>query len=204
MSDYTDEQLILKFQKGDIKSYNEIVERFKDRLLNFVNGYMNDYAMSQNLVQDTFVKVYTHGHSYKEISKFSTWIYTIAGNLAKTELRKLKRRKTYSFSQLSNDEREFSLDRHSFVTSNSSNSEERHQKYHDIREAIPQLSEDFRNINNLGLNLEVKKTDSFNIMCNDTCPDESIEYLIIFTGKKYISGMTEDIQPQIIFINGDA
>ena len=146
MSDYTDEQLILKFQKGDIKSYNEIVERFKDRLLNFVNGYMNDYAMSQNLVQDTFVKVYTHGHSYKEISKFSTWIYTIAGNLAKTELRKLKRRKTYSFSQLSNDEREFSLDRHSFVTSNSSNSEERHQKYHDIREAIPQLSEDFRNI----------------------------------------------------------
>ena len=70
MSDYTDEQLILKFQEGDIKSFNEIVERFKDRLLNFVNGYMNDYEVSQNLVQDTFVKVYTHGHSYKEISKF--------------------------------------------------------------------------------------------------------------------------------------
>ncbi len=36
MSDYTDEQLILKFQKGDIKSYNEIVERFKDSLDQFL------------------------------------------------------------------------------------------------------------------------------------------------------------------------
>ena len=146
MSDYTDEQLILNFQKGDIKSYNEIVERFKDKLLNFVNGYMHDYEMSKNLVQDTFVKVYTHGHSYKEISKFSTWIYTIAGNLAKTELRKLKRRKTFSFSQLSRDEREFNLDRFASASNSSNSDSDRHQKYQDIRDAIPQLSEDFRNI----------------------------------------------------------
>ena len=144
MSEYTDEQLILNFQKGDIKSFNEIVERFKDRLLNFVNGYMNDHEVSENLVQDTFVKVYTHGHSYREISKFSTWIYTIAGNLAKTELRKLKRRKTYSFSQLSNEDREFSLDRHS--SRDNKNASERTHKYQQIKKAIPQLSEDFRNI----------------------------------------------------------
>ncbi len=144
MSEFTDEQLILNFQKGDIKSFNEIVERFKDRLLNFVNGYMNDHEVSENLVQDTFVKVYTHGHSYREISKFSTWIYTIAGNLAKTELRKLKRRKTYSFSQLSNEDREFSLDRHS--STGNKNASERTHKYQQIKKAIPQLSEDFRNI----------------------------------------------------------
>ena len=145
MSDYTDEQLILKFQQGDIKSYNEIVARFKDRLLNFINGYMHDYETSQNLVQDTFIKVYTHGHSYKEISKFSTWIYTIAGNLAKTELRKLKRRKTYSFSQLSSDDMEFNLERYSSGNNNDS-SNERHEKYNAIREAIPELNEEFRNI----------------------------------------------------------
>ena len=144
MSDYTDEQLILKFQQGDIKSYNEIVKRFKDRLLNFINGYMHDYETSQNLVQDTFIKVYTHGHSYKEISKFSTWIYTIAGNLAKTELRKLKRRKTYSFSQLSSDDKGFNLERYSLKNNNDNN--ERHEKYNAIREAIPKLSEEFRNI----------------------------------------------------------
>ena len=140
---YTDEQLIKSFQGGDVNSFNEIVLRYKDRLLNYVNGYMNDVAVSENLVQDTFMKVYTHGHSYKEIAKFSTWIYTIAGNLAKTELRKLKRRKTFSFSQLSSKDNEFNLDR---MELNKDISSKDHETYNSIREAIPNLPEDYRNI----------------------------------------------------------
>ena len=144
-SEYTDEQLILSFQGGDINSFNEIVHRYKDKLLNYVNGYMHDIAVSENLVQDTFMKVYTHGHSYKEIAKFSTWIYTIAGNLAKTELRKLKRRKTYSFSQLSSQDNEFTLERMSLDVKETDN-ETDNETYNAIRNAIPQLSEDYRNI----------------------------------------------------------
>ena len=75
MSDYTDEQLILKFQQGDIKSYNEIVARFKDRLLNFINGYMKDYATSQNLVQDSIDKKHrqrqTNNYRYRGIKRLS-------------------------------------------------------------------------------------------------------------------------------------
>ena len=63
-----------------------------------------------------------------------------------------------------------------------------------------QQSKDFRNINNTGLNIEVKKTDKFIIKCNDTCPSEDIEYLIIFTGVNY--KIKENIKPQILFING--
>ena len=66
--------------------------------------------------------------------------------------------------------------------------------------ANSQGSKDFQNINDTGLNIEVKKTDSFNIMCNDTCPNKDIEYLIIFTGKEYKK--LKNIEPQIIFING--
>ena len=140
-TEHTDEELILSFQKGDLDSFNEIVNRYKDKLLNYVNGYMNDIEFSENLVQDTFMKVYTHGHSYKQIAKFSTWIYTIAGNLAKTELRKIKRRKTYSFSQLSSKDNEFTLDRISVKTN-----EPDHETYDFIRAAIPKLSEEYRNI----------------------------------------------------------
>jgi hypothetical protein len=68
------------------------------------------------------------------------------------------------------------------------------------KKASSQGSKDFQDINNTGLNIEVKKTDSFNIMCNDTCPNEDIEYLIIFTGKIYAK--LKDINPQLIFING--
>ena len=63
-----------------------------------------------------------------------------------------------------------------------------------------QQSKDFRNINNTGLNIEVKKTDKFIIKCNDTCPSEDIDYLIIFTGVNYKT--KENIKPQILFING--
>ena len=143
-SEYTDEQLILSFQGGDVNSFNEIVYRYKDKLLNYVNGYMHDINVSENLVQDTFMKVYTHGNSYKEIAKFSTWIYTIAGNLAKTELRKLKRRKTFTFSQLSRQDNEFNLERVQFKSGNNENQED--EIYVAIREAIPKLPEDYRNI----------------------------------------------------------
>jgi len=64
-----------------------------------------------------------------------------------------------------------------------------------------QQSKDFRNINNTGLNLEGKKTDSFNTFCNDTCPCSDIEYIVIFTGTKY--KVKKNIKPQIIFINGN-
>ena len=97
MSDYelSDEVLIKKFQDGDISAYNQIVYRYKDRLLNFIYRFLNDLDRSEDLVQDTLLKLYTHKDSYREIAKFSTWLYTIAANLARTELRKLKRRKTF-------------------------------------------------------------------------------------------------------------
>ena len=101
MSDYelSDEVLIKKFQDGDISAYNQIVYRYKDRLLNFIYRFLNDLDRSEDLVQDTLLKLYTHKDSYQEIAKFSTWLYTIAANLARTELRKLKRRKTFSVTE---------------------------------------------------------------------------------------------------------
>ena len=88
----SDEKLILRFQEGDINAYNELVKRYKDRLLNFVFRYFNNREQAEDVVQDTLIKLYTHASYYKNIAKFSTWIYTIAGNLAKTELKLEKSR----------------------------------------------------------------------------------------------------------------
>ena len=67
-------------------------------------------------------------------------------------------------------------------------------------EAGSQQSKDFRNINNIGFNIEVKKTDGLNVYFNDTLPSLDIFYIIIFTGKVYKT--KEDIPPKLIFING--
>ena len=93
---FSDEKLILRFQEGDINAYNELVKRYKDRLLDFVFRYFNNVEQAEDVVQDTLIKLYTHANYYKNVAKFSTWIFTIAKNNALTELRKNKRKRTDS------------------------------------------------------------------------------------------------------------
>jgi RNA polymerase sigma-70 factor (ECF subfamily) len=106
---YTDEELIARFQNGNEQAYIELVRRYRNRLMTFVFRFLGDMELSEDIVQDTMIKVYTHKHYYKEIAKFSTWIYTIAGNLAKTELRKRKRRKVTLLSQMNTDDRKYEI-----------------------------------------------------------------------------------------------
>ena len=106
---YTDEQLIARFQAGDERAYIELVNRYRDRLINFVFQFLGDREQSEDVVQDTMLKLFEKKHYYREIAKFSTWIYTIARNLANTELRKRKRRKTTLLSHMTRDERDYEL-----------------------------------------------------------------------------------------------
>ena len=140
----TDEQLISNFQKGDRKAYNILVNRYRDKLIRYLYGFIGDIDDAEDLVQETFLKVYIKKDSYKEVAKFSTWLYTIAGNLAKTELRKIKRRKTGTFSSLKkSDGREFEPPEK--IAQNTSSSVDEDEKKI-IRESLMELDEDFRNI----------------------------------------------------------
>jgi RNA polymerase sigma-70 factor (ECF subfamily) len=105
----TDEVLIERFQNGDVYAFELIVNRYKDPLLNFVFHFLNDRIDAEDVVQETFMRVYRNKHLYRNIAKFSTWIYTIAGNLAKTELRRRKRRRLFSMSQLGFDNKEYEI-----------------------------------------------------------------------------------------------
>ena len=106
---YTDEELIARFQDGDEQAYTELVNRYRDKLMTFVYRFVNDMEQAEDIIQDTMLKLYTHKHYYRNIAKFSTWIYTIAGNLAKTELRKRKNRKVTNISQMGPEDRDYEL-----------------------------------------------------------------------------------------------
>ena len=106
---YTDEQLIARFQSGDERAYIELVNRYRDRLINFVYPFLGDFEQAEDVVQETMIKLYEKKHYYREIAKFSTWIYTIARNLANTELRKKKRRKTTYISRMTKDDRQYDI-----------------------------------------------------------------------------------------------
>jgi len=140
---YTDEDLIARFQNGDEYAFDEIVNRYKDRLLNFVFRFIGQIDESEDIVQDTFLKVYKNKNSYVNIARFSTWIYTIAGNLAKTELRKRKRRRIFSISKMGIDDKEFEL------TSTARTPEENVESVFNekiIQNAIQKLPDKFRTV----------------------------------------------------------
>ena len=106
---YTDENLISRFQSGDENAYIELVNRYKDRLKNFAFYFLKDDEQAEDIVQDTFIKLYQKKHYYRPIGKFSTWIYTITRNLANTELRKRKRQKTVYLSQFRKDKGNYEI-----------------------------------------------------------------------------------------------
>ena len=106
---YSDKELILRFQQGDELAYVELVNRYRDRLINFVFRFVGSFEEAEDIVQDTFVKLYQKKDYYRPISAFSTWIFTIASNLAKTELRKRKRRKVSYLSQIGIEEKDFDI-----------------------------------------------------------------------------------------------
>ena len=101
--------LISRFQSGDENAYVELVNRYKDKLTNFVFYFLKDEEHAEDIVQETFIILYEKKHYYKEIAKFSTWIYTISRNLANTELRKKSRAKIMYLSQMSSLKKDYDL-----------------------------------------------------------------------------------------------
>ncbi len=91
LQELPDSGLVAESLAGDSRAFGELVGRYQDRLLNFIYRTIGDRDRAEDLVQETFVRVYRHLHRYDQTRKFSTWIYTIAGNLAKNELRNRSR-----------------------------------------------------------------------------------------------------------------
>jgi RNA polymerase sigma-70 factor (ECF subfamily) len=86
-----DGRLVLEHLSGDPQAFGTLVDRYQTRLLNFINRTIGDRERAEDLVQEVFIRVFRHLHRFDQTKKFSTWIYTIASNLAKNELRNRSR-----------------------------------------------------------------------------------------------------------------
>jgi RNA polymerase sigma-70 factor, ECF subfamily len=86
-----DEDLIALVQQGQKRAYDEIVNRYKGRLYSFIMRMVADPVTAEELAQDTLIRAYIHADKYREIARFSTWLFTIATNLVRNKMRKRKR-----------------------------------------------------------------------------------------------------------------
>ncbi|MBN2409754.1 MAG: sigma-70 family RNA polymerase sigma factor [Candidatus Aminicenantes bacterium] len=95
-----DQELIREVQKGDELAFGKIVSAYKDRIVNYLYQFTGDYQKSVELAQETFLRVYFKAGKYKPIAPLSSWIYAIASNLAKTEMKKARKFSTVSLDDM--------------------------------------------------------------------------------------------------------
>lgn len=84
----TDEDLMDYCVQGAERAFVELTRRYKTRIINLVYRFIRDHQRAEDLSQEVFVRVYLHRERYRKSGKFSTWIFTIAVNLAKNEIRR--------------------------------------------------------------------------------------------------------------------
>jgi len=98
----TDEELVIAHLDGRTGAFDSLYARYRDRLVHFIIRKTGDADRAQDLVQEAFIRVTRHLHRFDTSKKFSTWVYTIASNLSKNELRNRSRSPLVLFQKLTN------------------------------------------------------------------------------------------------------
>lgn len=88
-----DVRLMLQVRDDDSGAFEELVHRYQNRLVSLLAHLVGRRDLAEDLAQDVFLRVYRARKRYVPGSKFSTWLYTIAHNVASNALRGLARRK---------------------------------------------------------------------------------------------------------------
>src|SRR5689334_7841848 len=86
-----DAALMLRVSQGDTAAFTELVEKYKQPVMNLAYRTLRDATEAEDVAQVVFVQVYKSAHRYKSSAKFSTWLFTIARNLCLNEIRRRSR-----------------------------------------------------------------------------------------------------------------
>jgi RNA polymerase sigma-70 factor (ECF subfamily) len=96
LRDETDEALMARYQKGDVRAFEVLLGRHRKPIYNFILRYTRDATLAEDLLQDCFLRLIKGLDGYQKQAKFTTWLYTIARNLCVDASRRGKHRKAYS------------------------------------------------------------------------------------------------------------
>jgi RNA polymerase sigma-70 factor (ECF subfamily) len=144
LNSLSDEELIAELQQtGNERAFEILVQRYKNPLTNYVFRFLGDFDACSDVVQETMIKFYRYKDNYSSVAKFSTWIYTIAGNLARTEYRRRKRRSFLSINDYGEDHKVFDIPDESYSPDVMTDSRIKDEI---IQKALLIVKEDFREV----------------------------------------------------------
>jgi RNA polymerase sigma-70 factor (ECF subfamily) len=142
-ADALDRADMQQLQAGDDDALNRLMTRHANPVASFIFRMVTHESDAEELAQETFVRLYRARDSYRPEARFTTWLFTIAANLARNELRRRARHPNISLDA-PNDHNQNLADR--LPTDGQApdqvlTTEERHAQ---VRAAVAKLPEDLR------------------------------------------------------------
>jgi RNA polymerase sigma-70 factor (ECF subfamily) len=101
-----DADLMLRVKRGDAAAFEELVDKYKQPVLNLCYRTVRDQTEAEDIAQNVFVQVFKSSDRYRVEAKFSTWLFTIARNLCLNEIRRRSRHPAESLEAAENPENE--------------------------------------------------------------------------------------------------
>jgi RNA polymerase sigma-70 factor (ECF subfamily) len=87
----TDDALMQRVREGDEEAFAEIVDRYKDSLVNYLTHLVRSRDRAEELAQDAFVRLYRNAANYREREKLGPYLFRIATNQTVSEIRRERR-----------------------------------------------------------------------------------------------------------------
>jgi RNA polymerase sigma-70 factor, ECF subfamily len=95
----SDEVLMERLAQGSSDAFDTLLSRYETPVITFCYAFMRNREASEDLAQETFMRVFRNAKRYQPVAKFTTWLYRIAANLCINELKKGKLRQSLSLDE---------------------------------------------------------------------------------------------------------
>ncbi|HET6879127.1 MAG TPA: sigma-70 family RNA polymerase sigma factor [Pirellulales bacterium] len=103
-------RLMLEVRDGNAAAFEELMLRYQKRLVTVLEHLVGKRGQAEDLAQEVFLRVYRARQSYVPASKFSTWLFTIANNVAANAARSRSRRREVQVAAAEGDDRIATID----------------------------------------------------------------------------------------------
>ncbi len=95
-----DDILVQRSKNGDLDAFDELVRKYESKIYTVAYRFTGSHADANDLAQETFIRVYQSLGTFRGDSSFATWLYRIAANVCRDELRRQQRRKKVSLDEI--------------------------------------------------------------------------------------------------------
>lgn len=149
----SDERLLSDFLSGDQAAFASLVERYSTDVFQFVCRFIRNPALAEDVVQETFLQVYQSAGSFDPTRSFRPWLFTIAANKARDQLRSRSRKREVSLTHgsASDDSEESSfLDFMSDDDATPSEAVEQGERRAAVRKVVSHMPDNLREVLILG------------------------------------------------------